>query len=220
MKRKLSLGDAAIAEQQCRKCSPQRRPKRIRNASTPPPTTRARAACPSVEETTNSTPRSENAVKLWLESVSVSESPADAEEVSQHIAMSASDAASTRRPRSAATSRSRSSSPSKPSSQNYRAQVLSRVHIRIDADVSDTTKSRLVPPVSMVHRSPAVTQVAQDLQQGARELVQRSTANEAEWQALLEAAIKCLFRELDVQLCCLPNRGLSQLSTATGHGGS
>jgi hypothetical protein len=107
-------------------------------------------------------------VKYWLNAAS--QSPVDPEAVPQQMATFSSDTTSTRHPRSA-TSRSRSSSPSILSSQNYRAQVLSRLHIRIDADVPESTKAKLLPPVLAVHRFQHSTMMADNLQRGSRELV-------------------------------------------------
>jgi hypothetical protein len=88
-----------------------------------------------------------------------------------------SDAASisTRPPRSSATSRSRSSSPSKLTSQNYRAQVLKRVDIHVDIDVPDATREQLLPRVLPFALSDTTIQsVAKELYQHSRELSEGS----------------------------------------------
>ncbi|KAF2136279.1 uncharacterized protein K452DRAFT_237777 [Aplosporella prunicola CBS 121167] len=100
------------------------------------------------------------------------------------------------------TNRSRSSSPSKLSPQNYRAQVLDRVGIRIDVEVPDEGLEQLLPPQGDAE----VRTVGQELYAGARALLERQTANEVEWAGLLNTAIHSLMQEQPDQLICLPNR--------------
>jgi len=207
MKRKPASNDAVSAAESGRRCGSLCRSAK-RNRNDPQPPSPAHSLQEYVEQS-DATTSLLDSVQYWLKAAS--QSPVDVKAVPpQQIPTFSSDTTSVRNAPSA-TSRSRSSSPSKLSSQNYRAQVLSRLNIRIDAHVPEAIKAKLLPPLPALHQSQNATmRIADDLQCGARELVQRSTANEAEWQTLLEVAIKGLFRELNLKLCCLPNRGLFQ----------
>lgn len=113
-------------------------------------------------------------------------------------------------PSSHASGASRSSSLSKLSTQNYRAQVLRRLDIHVDAETPVETLRKLQPPSPKEGcNQETIEEVARELYVGARKLLERQTANEAEWVALLTHAIDGLMRDLPDRLCCLPNRGMS-----------
>ncbi|KAK0638443.1 hypothetical protein DIS24_g9835 [Lasiodiplodia hormozganensis] len=99
-----------------------------------------------------------------------------------------------------------SSNPNKPRSQNYRAQVLRRLEIRVDADADDEARQRLLPPIQDGGlNEERIGEVARELYESARELLERAAVND-EWTVPLSRAIQSLMRDKPDQLCCLPDR--------------
>lgn len=106
-----------------------------------------------------------------------------------------------------------SSNPNKPRSQNYRAQVLRRLEIRVDADASDEVRQRLLPPIQDGGlNEERIGEVARELYESARELLDRAAVND-EWTQPLSRAIQSLMRDKPDQLCCLPDRGTLAFSS-------
>lgn len=80
-----------------------------------------------------------NSINLWLSGVQ-----SEQDDNLDPDAVATMDASSETRTNSTRT-KSRSSSPTKPSVQVYRAQVLERVHIKIDVVVPSSVKQQLLP---------------------------------------------------------------------------
>ncbi|EON68425.1 hypothetical protein W97_07749 [Coniosporium apollinis CBS 100218] len=202
MKRKPSTDEASIVSQLRQRPSDGDRRQVKRRKATPP---LSQPSFPQQHVKTGETASLVNSIEDWLNSIS--ENSIGLDDAAQMATVSDAASTSTRPLRSSATSRSRSSSPSKLTSQNYRAQVLKRVDIHVDVDVPDATREQLLPPAPAAALSnDAIQSVAGELYKGARELLERQTANEAEWVGLLNTAIHGLMREIPDQLCCLPNR--------------
>lgn len=141
MKRKPSTDEASLVSQlQQQPCDGDRRQVKRRKA-TPP---LSQSSFPQQHVKTGETASLVSSIEDWLNSIS--ENSTDLHDAAQMATVSDAASTSTRPLRSSATSRSRSSSPSKLTSQNYRAQVLKRVDIHVDADVPDAIREQLLPP--------------------------------------------------------------------------
>jgi hypothetical protein len=108
----------------------------------------------------------------------------------------------------AASARSRSSSPSKTRQAQYRALNLRSANIHIDVEVPRSVIEQIRPHSTAPLPEDTIQSVAKQLYTGARDLVNRGTANEDEWQGLFSEVIVGLLGDSPAMLNCLPKRGL------------